>query len=164
MHEKRDDVALRAIEDSADLMFDAAYFYHQSADYVYLPYRRFAFETWNQKPGWYFLENNYLDMSLETFFDLGKPYKEKRQRRHYYKELNKEWDSIMEVVKRLTKKKPNFYFKQELRFFPMLDFWFLDKRRLKQEYKNQMPLYVITVFSIMVVSIYSSCFEFFKKS
>lgn len=50
MHEKRDDIALRAIEDSADLAFDAAYFYHQSADHIYLPYRRFVFESWNQKP------------------------------------------------------------------------------------------------------------------
>lgn len=164
LHDNRDDIALRPIEDNADLFFDVAYFYHQSADYIYLPYRQFAFESWNQKPGWYFLENNALDMSFDMFFDLGKPYKEKKKKRGYYKKLNKEWALIMNTTKRLVKKKPNFYFKQELRFFPLLDYWFEHKRLLKEEYKPEYKLHVTTVFFLITLAIYSTCFEYIIKS
>lgn len=163
MHERRDSIALRAEEDFADWLFDHCYFYHQSSDYVFLPYRNFTFETWNRKPSWFFFENNSLDMSLDYFFDLGKPYKENAKKEDYYKKLNKEWDQMKKTTQRLLKVKPNFYFDYNLKFFPMLDLWFLHKDDLKKAHPNIPFFQILSIFLITVVVNFFVYLDFFKS-
>lgn len=163
MHERRDSIALRAEEDLADWLFDYCFFYHQSSDYVFLPYRQFTTSTWNRQPTWFFFENNSLDMSLDHFFDLGKPYKDKVQKEDYYRRLNQEWDQMKEVTQRLLKVKPNFYFDQSLKFFPMLDFWFVDKEALKEAYPNKPFYQILTLFAVFITVNFFVYLDFFKS-
>ncbi len=70
---------------------------------------------------------------------------------------------MKEVTQRLLKVKPNFYFDQSLKFFPMLGFWFVDKEALKEAYPNKPFYQILTLFAVFITVNFFVYLDFFKS-
>lgn len=126
-------------EEIADFMFEFGDFYFQSADYIYLPYRKFNFDSFLKKPLWLFKKDNLMDFNLNAFF---------------------QWESFLtpkdlkdnskldfsEIQKKLyfTKNRNSVFisdfnqgFEEKTRkFFPSFDYWFKDKYSFVDDASN----------------------------
>lgn len=55
-------------EEVADFMLEYGDFYFQSADYIYLPYRKFTHDSFLKKPTWFFKDDGFMDFNLNVFY------------------------------------------------------------------------------------------------
>lgn len=61
----------QADEELADVLFEYGFFYFQTADYVFLPYRRFNKDSFLKRPSWLYFQEHLLDMSFNAFLHTG---------------------------------------------------------------------------------------------
>lgn len=144
-------------EEVADVMFEFGDFYFQSADYIYLPYRKFTVDSFLKRPDWLYAKDSFVDFNLNTYFkwDAFFDAKDSAKENIIFSDIQKLIFRSKNIDRINYTEKQQFLEKKNKNFNVAFDFWSKDKYNFEKEVthisKKFMYYWIWLIFAVFSV-------------